>query len=114
MSIVVRIWTVAEQLHDDPRVHVLGQQQDGGGVPAVVQADVPDAGGLQQAGRVVLVGLLVDRPWGWAKTRSSSRHSEPASIRSPSCAAWCRCSSATSGDSPTAWRGGDIGSAIPT
>jgi hypothetical protein len=53
---------VAEQLHDDPRVHVLAQQQGGGGVPAVVQADVADAGFLQQARPVVVVGLLVDRP----------------------------------------------------
>ena len=53
---------VAEQLHDHPRVHVLGQQQGCGGVPAVVQPDVADAGGLQQAGPVVVVGLLVDRP----------------------------------------------------
>jgi hypothetical protein len=31
-------------------------------VPAVVQPPVADAGGLQQAGPVVVVGLLVDRP----------------------------------------------------
>jgi hypothetical protein len=53
---------VAEQLHDHPRVHVLAQQQGRGGVPAVVQADVTDAGLLQQSGPVVVVGLLVDRP----------------------------------------------------
>ncbi|WNV76698.1 hypothetical protein RTG05_05340 [Geodermatophilus sp. DSM 44513] len=53
---------MAEQLHDHPRVHVLAQQQGRGSVPAVVQPDVPDAGGLQQTGPVVVVGLLVDRP----------------------------------------------------
>nr|WP_142026743.1 hypothetical protein [Blastococcus colisei] len=52
---------MAEQLHDDPRVDVLGQQERGGGVPAVVQADVADAGLLQKARPVVVVGLLVDR-----------------------------------------------------
>nr|WP_255600389.1 hypothetical protein [Blastococcus sp. LR1] len=53
---------MAEQLHDDPWVHVLGEQQGGGGVPAVVQADVADACLLQQPRPVVVVGLLVDRP----------------------------------------------------
>ncbi|UOY03632.1 hypothetical protein MVA48_10005 [Blastococcus sp. PRF04-17] len=53
---------MAQQLHDYPRVHVLAEQQGGGGVPSVVQADVPDAGLLQQPGPVVVVGLLVDRP----------------------------------------------------
>nr|WP_242471126.1 MULTISPECIES: hypothetical protein [unclassified Blastococcus] len=53
---------VAEQLHDHPRVDVLAQQQGGGGVPAVVQPDVPDAGHLEQPRPVVVVGLLVDRP----------------------------------------------------
>ncbi|WP_245177477.1 hypothetical protein [Geodermatophilus sp. DF01-2] len=53
---------MAEQLHDHARVHVLAQQQSGGGVPAVVQADVADAGLLQQPRPVVVVGLLVDRP----------------------------------------------------
>ncbi|HEV7872343.1 MAG TPA: hypothetical protein VGO95_13895 [Modestobacter sp.] len=53
---------MAQQFHDHPRVDVLGQQQGGGGVPAVVQADVADAGLLEQAGPVVVVGLLVDRP----------------------------------------------------
>ncbi|MBY3552629.1 hypothetical protein HGI15_04315 [Modestobacter lapidis] len=53
---------MAEQLHDHPRVHALAEQQGGGGVPAVVQPDVPDAGFLQQPGPVVVVGLLVDRP----------------------------------------------------
>ena len=43
---------VAEQLHDHARVHVLAQQQRRGGVPAVVQPDVADAGGLQQAAAV--------------------------------------------------------------
>jgi hypothetical protein len=43
MSIVVRIW-LSEQLHHHPRVHVLRQQESGGGVPAVVQPDVADAG----------------------------------------------------------------------
>ncbi|MCO7219575.1 hypothetical protein NH342_07080 [Klenkia sp. PcliD-1-E] len=52
---------MAEQLHDHPRVHVLAEQQGGGGVPAVVQPHVPDAGGLQQTGPVVVVGLLVHR-----------------------------------------------------
>nr|WP_236835557.1 hypothetical protein [Blastococcus sp. KM273129] len=51
---------MTEQLHDHPRVHVLGQQQGGGGVPAVVQAHVADSGCLQQSGPVVVVGLLVD------------------------------------------------------
>jgi hypothetical protein len=40
---------VAEQLHHDPRVHVLAQQDSGRGVPAVMQADVADAGRSQQA-----------------------------------------------------------------
>ena len=53
---------MAEQLHDHPRVHVLAEQQGGGGVPAVVEADMADAGLLQQARPVVVVGLLVDRP----------------------------------------------------
>ncbi|TFV89819.1 hypothetical protein [Blastococcus sp. CT_GayMR16] len=53
---------MAEQLHDHARVHVLGQQQGGGRVPAVVQPDVADAGLLEQSGPVVVVGLLVDRP----------------------------------------------------
>ncbi|HZB21148.1 MAG TPA: hypothetical protein VE463_15035, partial [Blastococcus sp.] len=53
---------MAEQLHDHPRVHVLAEQQGGGGVPAVVQPDVADAGFVEQAGPVVVVGLLVDRP----------------------------------------------------
>jgi hypothetical protein len=44
------------------RVHVLGQQQGGGGEPAVVQPDMSDAGLLEQARPVVVVGLLVDRP----------------------------------------------------
>jgi len=52
---------VAEQLHDHPRVDALGEQQGGRGVPAVVQPDVSDAGGLEQPGPVVVVGLLVDR-----------------------------------------------------
>jgi hypothetical protein len=43
-------------------MHVLTQQQRGGGVPAVVQTDVADAGGPEQTGPVVVVGLLVDRP----------------------------------------------------
>ncbi|WP_347059718.1 hypothetical protein ABC795_04540 [Blastococcus sp. HT6-30] len=53
---------MAEQLHDHPRVHVLAEQQGGRGVPAVVQPDVSDAGFVEQAGPVVVVGLLVDRP----------------------------------------------------
>ncbi|WP_245160488.1 hypothetical protein [Blastococcus sp. CT_GayMR20] len=53
---------MAEQLHDHPRVHVLAEQERGRGVPAVVQPDVPDAGLLEKAGPVVVVGLLVDRP----------------------------------------------------
>jgi hypothetical protein len=53
---------VAEQLHDDPRVHVLAEQQRGGCVPAVVQPNVADAGLLEQARPVVVVGLLVDQP----------------------------------------------------
>src|SRR5215217_9472944 len=61
MSIVVRIW-LWPQFHDHARVHVLGQQQGGGGVPAVVQPDVADARLLQQPRPVVIVGLLVDRP----------------------------------------------------
>ena len=40
---------VAEDLHDHPRVHAGGQQQRRGGVPSVVQPDVPHAG-LAQAG----------------------------------------------------------------
>ena len=35
---------MAEQLHDHPWVHVLAEQERRGGVPAVVQADVADAG----------------------------------------------------------------------
>ncbi|TFV68123.1 UNVERIFIED_ORG: hypothetical protein E4P37_00065 [Bacillus sp. AZ43] len=53
---------MAEQLHDHPRVDVLGQQQGCGGVPPVVQADVANACPLQQPRPVVVVGLLVDRP----------------------------------------------------
>ena len=53
---------MAEELHHHARVHVLAEQQGGRGVPAVVQPDVPDAGGLEQPGPVVVVGLLVDRP----------------------------------------------------
>nr|WP_245852270.1 hypothetical protein [Blastococcus aggregatus] len=53
---------MAEQLHDDPRVDVLAEQQGGGGMPTVVQTDVADASGLEQPGPVVVVGLLVDRP----------------------------------------------------
>nr|WP_218122273.1 hypothetical protein [Blastococcus aurantiacus] len=53
---------MAEQLHDDPRVDVLAQEERGGGVPPVVQADVADAGFLEQTCPVVVVGLLVDRP----------------------------------------------------
>nr|WP_091328934.1 hypothetical protein [Geodermatophilus ruber] len=53
---------MAEQLHDHPRVDVLGQQQGGGGVSPVVQADVADAGLLQQTRPLVVVALLVDRP----------------------------------------------------
>jgi hypothetical protein len=53
---------VAEQLHDHARVHVLAEQQRCGRVPAVMQADVADAGLLQEPRPVVVVGLLVDRP----------------------------------------------------
>nr|WP_241037152.1 hypothetical protein [Blastococcus litoris] len=53
---------MAEQLHDHPGVDVLAQQERRGGVPAVVQPDVADAGRLEQPGPVVVVGLLVDRP----------------------------------------------------
>jgi hypothetical protein len=35
---------VAEHLHDDPRVDVLGHQQSGGRVPAVLQADLAHDG----------------------------------------------------------------------
>jgi hypothetical protein len=38
---------VAEQLHDHSWMHVLAEQESGGRVPAVVQADVADAGRLQ-------------------------------------------------------------------
>nr|WP_244522719.1 hypothetical protein [Geodermatophilus africanus] len=53
---------MAEQLHDHPRVHVLAEQQSGGGVPPVVQPDVPDTGLPKEPGPVVVVGLLVDGP----------------------------------------------------
>nr|WP_246078580.1 hypothetical protein [Modestobacter excelsi] len=53
---------MAEQLHDHPRMHVLAEKQGRRSVPTVVQADVADAGLLQQTGPVVVVGLLVDRP----------------------------------------------------
>jgi hypothetical protein len=49
---------VAEDLHDDPRVDALGQQQRRGGVPAVVQPDVADARLVQES----LPGAPVRRP----------------------------------------------------
>jgi hypothetical protein len=78
-------------------VHALAQQKRRSCVPAVVEADMADAGLLQQAGPVVVVGLLVDgAAVGLGEEQVSSCHSEPASIRSPRCAALCRCRSAKS------------------
>jgi hypothetical protein len=60
-------------------VHVLVEQERHGRVRAVVEANVPDAGLLQQAGPVAVVDLLVDRPAvGLGEAQSSSCHSEPA------------------------------------
>ena len=64
-------------------MHVLAERQRGSVVPTVVQ---PQS-----------VFLSIGRSLGRAKTRSPSCQPEPASMRSPSWAALCRCGSATSG-----------------
>jgi len=52
---------VSEELHDDPRMDALGQQERRGGVPAVVQPDVADARLVQGSLPGVAVRLPLDR-----------------------------------------------------
>src|SRR5207244_3774373 len=50
---------------DDAWVDALAEQQRGGGVAPVVQPDVPDAGALEQAAPIVVIGSLGDRAAVW-------------------------------------------------
>lgn len=70
---------VAEEFLDHDEVDALFQEQGGGGVPEVVEADAPEPGPVEEAAkrRVRLAGSR-GRPVGVVKTRPLSLQSGPA------------------------------------
>jgi hypothetical protein len=53
---------VAKDLHHRALVDALGEQQGGGCVPGIMNADLPDSGRFEQTSPFVPVGVLADRP----------------------------------------------------
>lgn len=52
---------VTEDLHHNPLVHTLSEQESGRGMPRIVNPRVPDASGFEQCLPLVPVGVVADR-----------------------------------------------------
>ena len=74
---------MAKDLHHNTLVDALGEQQGGGRVPGVMNANLMDPSRFEQSSPFPQSAWLpIGRPLGWHQTKPPSRQAGPAVMRS--------------------------------